>query len=105
VRRFPDSGRVPQIGWNAVRFTRPHPLTGGLPDLPYCYFVNSYYAVPADPADVLGTTEYGVEFCSVVGHGNVVATQFHAEKSGEIGLRLLRNFAAWDGTEAEAAPC
>jgi glutamine amidotransferase len=103
VRRFPESGRVPQIGWNAVHFTRPHPLTDGLPAQPYCYFVNSYYAVPADTADVLGTTEYGVEFCSVVAHGNVVATQFHAEKSGEIGLRLLRNFAAWDGTEA--APC
>jgi glutamine amidotransferase len=103
VRRFPESGRVPQIGWNAVRFTRPHPLTDGLPEQPYCYFVNSYYAVPAEQADVLGTTEYGVEFCSVVAHGNVVATQFHAEKSGEIGLRLLRNFAGWDGTEA--APC
>ena len=62
--------------------------------------MNSYYAVPADPADVLGTTQYGVDFCSVVGHRNLVATQFHAEKSGELGLRLLRGFAAWDG-----APC
>jgi imidazole glycerol-phosphate synthase subunit HisH len=100
VRRFPDSGRVPQIGWNAVHFTRDHPVVADLPDRPYCYFVNSYYAVPADPDDVLGTTEYGVDFCSVVGHRNLVATQFHAEKSGEVGLRLLRGFAAWDG-----APC
>jgi glutamine amidotransferase len=100
VRRFPDSGRVPQIGWNAVRFQRPHPVVAGMPEDPYCYFVNSYYAVPADASDVLGTTDYGVEFCSVVAHANVVATQFHAEKSGEVGLRILLGFAGWDG-----APC
>jgi glutamine amidotransferase len=97
VRRFPDSVRVPQIGWNLVRFARPHALTEGLPADPYCYFVNSYHAVPADPAAVLGTTEYAHEFCSVVASGNVAATQFHAEKSGEVGLRILGNFASWDG--------
>jgi glutamine amidotransferase len=75
-------------------------VVADLPEAPYCYFVNSYYAVPAEPDHVLATTEYGVEFCSVVAHANVVATQFHAEKSGEVGLRLLRGFAAWDG-----APC
>ncbi len=100
VRRFPDTDRVPQIGWNAVRFTRAHPVTAGLPASTYCYFVNSYYAVPAHDEDVLGTTSYGVEFCSVVARDNLIATQFHAEKSGELGLRLLRGFAAWDG-----APC
>jgi glutamine amidotransferase len=100
VRRFPDTDRVPQIGWNAVRFRRAHPVVAGLPDPTHCYFVNSYYAVPGDPDAVLGTTDYGVEFCSVVAQGNIVATQFHAEKSGELGLRILRNFAAWDG-----APC
>jgi glutamine amidotransferase len=97
VRRFPDTDRVPQIGWNAVRFTREHPVTANLPDSTYCYFVNSYYAAPTDPEDVLGVTDYGVEFCSVVARRNVIATQFHAEKSGELGLRLLRGFAAWDG--------
>lgn len=97
VVRFPDSVRVPQIGWNLVRFTREHALTAGLPAEPYCYFVNSYHAIPADPAAVLGTTEYAHEFCSVVASGNVAATQFHAEKSGEVGLRILRNFATWDG--------
>jgi imidazole glycerol-phosphate synthase subunit HisH len=97
VRRFPDTNRVPQIGWNAVRFRRDHPVVAGLPDPTHCYFVNSYYAVPADEDDVLGTTEYGVEFCSVVARENLIATQFHAEKSGELGLRLLRGFAAWDG--------
>jgi imidazole glycerol-phosphate synthase subunit HisH len=100
VRRFPDTDRVPQIGWNAVRFRRPHPVVVGLPDPTHCYFVNSYYAVPSSPDAVLGSTEYGVEFCSVVAHENIVATQFHAEKSGELGLRILRNFAGWD-----AAPC
>jgi glutamine amidotransferase len=69
----------------------------GVPDPAYCYFVNSYYAAPDNAAAVLGVTEYSVEFCSVVAHENIVATQFHAEKSGEVGLRLLANFAKWDG--------
>jgi glutamine amidotransferase len=98
VRRFPDAVRVPQIGWNTVRPTRPHPVTGGLPDPAHCYFVNSYYAVPDDPDDVLARTGYAGEFCSIAGRGNVVATQFHAEKSGQIGLALLERFAKWDGT-------
>ncbi len=98
VARFPDALRVPQIGWNRVRATRPHPVTDGLGDDAYCYFVNSYYAVPAESADALGVTEYGEEFCSVVGRGNIVATQFHAEKSGPVGLALLERFAKWDGT-------
>lgn len=96
VRRFPVSERVPQIGWNEVRFTRPHALTEGLPESGHFYFVNSYYAVPADDACVLGTTPYSVEFCSAVAHENVVATQFHAEKSGPLGLRVLENFARWE---------
>ena len=98
VRRFPDSLRVPQIGWNAVRATRTHPVTDGLGDDAYCYFVNSYFADPADAADALGVTDYGGEFCSIVGRGNVVATQFHAEKSGPVGLALLERFAKWDGS-------
>ena len=97
IRRFADGLRVPQIGWNEVRITRSHPVTAGLPDRGHFYFVNSFYAVPADPAHVLGRTQYGVEFASVVGRDNVVATQFHAEKSGALGLRLLADFAAWDG--------
>jgi imidazole glycerol-phosphate synthase subunit HisH len=97
IRRFADGLRVPQIGWNEVRFTRSHPVTAGLPDRGHFYFVNSFYADPADPAHALGRTEYGVEFASVVAHDNVVAAQFHAEKSGGLGLRLLADFAAWDG--------
>jgi imidazole glycerol-phosphate synthase subunit HisH len=96
VRRFPPSERVPQIGWNEVRFTRDHPVTRSLPERGHFYFVNSYYCVPRDAGDALGVTDYGSEFCSVVARDNVIATQFHAEKSGELGLALLRNFAAWD---------
>ena len=98
VRRFPDSLRVPQIGWNAVRATRPHPVTDGLGDDAYCYFVNSYFADPADAQDALGVTDYGGEFCSIVARDNIVATQFHAEKSGSVGLALLERFAKWDGS-------
>jgi imidazole glycerol-phosphate synthase subunit HisH len=97
VRRFPGGQRVPQIGWNQVRVTRSHPVTAALPDPGHFYFVNSYYADPQEPADALGQTEYGVEFASVVARDNIVATQFHAEKSGPLGLRLLADFAAWDG--------
>jgi glutamine amidotransferase len=97
VRRFPSSLRVPQIGWNRVQPTRPHPLWAGLPEVAHCYFVNSYFAVPADDADVLGVTDYGNEFCSMIGSNNIAATQFHAEKSGQLGLRILANFARWDG--------
>ena len=97
VRRFPTSQRVPQIGWNAVNIERSHPVTADFPADGYCYFVNSYYAVPADDADVLGSTEYGATFCSIVARENIVATQFHAEKSGPVGLALLAAFARWDG--------
>jgi len=95
VRRYPESARVPQIGWNAVHLRRQHPVTAGFPNGGHCYFVNSYYAVPTDDADVLGSTEYGIEFCSVIARDNIVATQFHAEKSGPLGLGLLTAFASW----------
>lgn len=97
VRRFPETGRVPQIGWNRVRFTREHPLTADAPEDSHFYFVNSYYCDPADTVDALGLTDYTVEFCSMVARANIVATQFHAEKSGPLGLSLLRAFATWDG--------
>jgi glutamine amidotransferase len=103
VRRFPATGRVPQIGWNRVRFTRRHPLTAGAPEEGHFYFVNSYYCVPDDRADALGLTDYTLEFCSVVARGNIVATQFHAEKSGPLGLSLLRAFATWEPSAAESA--
>lgn len=95
VLRFPVGERVPQIGWNEVRPTREHALWEDVPEDGHFYFVNSYYAVPADPADVLGVTDYGLEFCSVIARDNVAATQFHAEKSGSLGLQILANFARW----------
>lgn len=98
VRRFEPELRIPQIGWNSVQWRRCHPVTASLPDGSHFYFVNSYYAQPADDADVLGVTEYGVDFCSVVAHENIIATQFHAEKSGQLGLDLLTAFSAWDGS-------
>jgi len=96
VRRFPSTGRVPQIGWNEVRLTREHPVTTTLPERGHYYFVNSYYCVPDDDADALGITSYGFDFCSIVARENVLATQFHAEKSGPLGLSLLRAFSTWD---------
>lgn len=101
VRRFRPADRrdkIPQIGWNTVRFRRPHPVFAGLADDSEFYFVHSYYPAPAAAADWLGETSYaGATFASVVGRDNLVATQFHPERSGRLGLQLLRNFLAWDG--------
>ena len=91
--------KVPQIGWNAVRFQRPHPVFAGVENETEFYFVHSYYPVTTNSTDRLGVTDYaGVEFTSVVGRGNLVATQFHIEKSGRIGLKVFENFSRWDGT-------
>ena len=101
VRKFTPSDpacKIPHMGWNQVRAARPHPLLEGVPDGSDFYFVHSYYPDPADRGDVVGTTDYaGVVFASMVGRGNVAATQFHVEKSGKTGLHVLRNFARWDG--------
>jgi glutamine amidotransferase len=95
--------RVPHMGWNAVRRTSFHPFAAGLPPAAHFYFVNSYHALPADEADVAGVTEYGPEFASVVARGNVMATQFHIEKSGPIGLALLSRFAELSADELRVA--
>jgi len=90
--------KVPQIGWNAVRFRRPHPVFAGVENETEFYFVHSYYPAPADPAHIVGETDYAdATFASVVGRDNLVATQFHIEKSGKVGLRVFRNFSQWDG--------
>ena len=95
--------KVPHMGWNEVEVVRPHPLLKGLGAGDAFYFVHSYYPRPAREGDVLATSDYGVTFPAVIGHGNLVATQFHPEKSGRLGLRLLRRFAAWDGTTGSEA--
>ncbi len=92
VRRLPDGLKVPHMGWNTVRFQREHPLWDGIPQDSHFYFVHSYYADPEEGSDVAGLTEYGVPFCSIYARDNVVATQFHPEKSGETGLRIYANF-------------
>ncbi len=92
VVRLPEGLKVPHMGWNQVRQVKPHPIFAGIPDDSFFYFVHSYYPSPADPAVVIGETEYGVTFPSVVARDNVVATQFHPEKSGEMGLRMYANF-------------
>ena len=101
ARRFvarTHADKIPEMGWNQARIVRPHPLLAGIADDSDFYFVHSYYPAPADPADIVCTTEYaGVSFASMIGRANLAATQFHPEKSGKVGLRLLANFAAWNG--------
>jgi len=94
VKRLPGGQKVPHMGWNQVRQRTPHPIFDEIPDESYFYFVHSYYPQPSDSSVVVGETEYGVTFASVLARGNIVATQFHPEKSGEMGLRMYRNFLA-----------
>jgi glutamine amidotransferase len=93
--------KIPHMGWNTVQFLREHPIFKGLPEMAEYYFVHSYYPAPAEESMVLGVTEHGITFPSVMGRRNLVATQFHPEKSGRFGLQLLENFLAWDGSHAE----
>ena len=92
VKRFPNSVKTPHMGWNEVNFERDHPVLEGVESGSYFYFVHSYYADPEDQSLVLGTTDYASPFCSVIARDNLVATQFHPEKSGALGLRLYENF-------------
>jgi glutamine amidotransferase len=92
IARLDGDLKVPHMGWNRVRFVREHPIFDGIEDGSYFYFVHSFYPEPTDREVVIGETDYGVTFPSVVAKDNVVATQFHPEKSGEAGLRMYRNF-------------
>ena len=96
VTRLRTGGlRVPHIGWNEVSFERPSRLTTGLPERGCAFYhVHSLAPRPADPADIVGTTEYGERFATLVERGIVLAAQFHPEKSSADGLRLLENFVA-----------
>jgi glutamine amidotransferase len=104
VRRFRLEGRlqadgsrykVPQMGWNRVRQDLPHALWAGIPDESWFYFVHSFHAAPSEAAHSAGTTEYGDRFTSAVTRDNIFATQFHPEKSADLGLQLYRNFLHW----------
>lgn len=90
VRKLPDSVKVPHMGWNTVTWRREHPLTAGIPDGTFFYFVHSYAADDADDA-VLGVAEHGRRFAAAAARDNVFATQFHPEKSGDAGLHLYEN--------------
>ncbi len=96
VKSFRQSGvieKVPQIGWNSISIAKPHPALEGIESGSEFYFVHSYYPAPSHRADVLCETEYaGIKFASAVARDNLIATQFHPERSGRIGLKLLENF-------------
>ncbi len=94
--RFDVDRKVPHMGWNELAVTREHPIVEGV-DGEFAYFVHSYYAEPDDAGAVVATTDYGVDFPAVIANeaGNVFGTQFHPEKSGETGLRILRNFVEY----------
>ena len=100
VRRFrldDPALKVPHMGWNAVNVVRSHPVLDGVENGDEFYFVHAYRPVPANRRDVLAESTYEGAFCSALGRGSFVATQFHPEKSGRVGLRLLERFASWDG--------
>jgi glutamine amidotransferase len=92
VRRLPLGLKIPHMGWNQVKQKISHPIFGGIPDDANFYFVHGYYVEPDDRSLVAGETEYGITICSVIAKANLVATQFHPEKSGDVGLRLYDNF-------------
>jgi len=104
TKRFPEKLtskgellKIPQMGWNSVKLRRDHPVFEGVWPKAEFYFVHSYYPAPSDETVVLGTTDYGISFCSVLAKDNLVAMQFHPEKSGRPGLQILKNFCTWRG--------
>jgi glutamine amidotransferase len=92
VQKLPPGLKIPHMGWNQVQQKISHPVFAGIEDKANFYFVHSYYAAPDDKSLVIGETDYGIPFCSMIARGNLIATQFHPEKSGEVGLKLYDNF-------------
>ena len=100
VRRIPEGPKIPHMGWNQVRpLSAGIPIFEGIPQDAYFYFAHSYYVEPQDKHGVAATTDYSSPYCSVIATEQVWGTQFHPEKSGEVGLRLLRNFVRWIHTK------
>ena len=95
VNRFelPESYKVPHMGWNQIKIRQSAPILETIADGGYFYFVHSYFVAPSDDSCVALETDYGVDFCSMIWRDNLYATQFHPEKSQELGLRILKNFA------------
>ena len=90
--------KVPHMGWNEVRHTRPHPLWRDIADNSRFYFVHSYYVTPANPDEIYGESSYPQPFACALAKQNVFAVQFHPEKSQTAGLQLYKNFLSWDGS-------
>ena len=103
VRRLPEGLKVPHMGWNRVEFSGSHPVFQGLGQDSYFYFVHSYYAEPQTDEGVAGVTEYGISFCSAFARGSLVATQFHPEKSGAVGLKIYHNFVQYAAQYASSS--
>lgn len=106
TKRFPEhltsagaALKIPHMGWNSVTFGHKHPIFKDIAPEAEFYFVHSYYPAPDDNAVVLGVTDYGLSFCSVLAVKNLVAMQFHPEKSGRPGLQILKNFCNWRGND------
>ena len=93
---IPKDLKIPHIGWNSLHFTRPDPLFQYLKEGDFVYFVHSFYATDCDDS-VIATTEYGAPLTAAAASGNVMGCQFHPEKSGEVGLSILRAFCEWEG--------
>ena len=93
IERIETSLKLPQIGWNALDILRPNAMTEGLENGSYVYFVHSFMAKPSDENDLAAVTDYGTRVPAMVARGNLFGCQFHPEKSGEVGLQMLRNFA------------
>ena len=99
VKRLPQGIKVPHMGWNQVKQKAGHPIFDGIPDNENFYFVHSYYADPDDASVQIGATEYGVNICSVLNKGNLIATQFHPERSDKFGLKFYSNFLKMSGID------
>lgn len=98
AKRFSDIRlKIPHMGWNDISMVRDHPILEGINPKAQFYFVHSFYPDPEKYEDIVATTHYGITFASIICRGNVVATQFHPEKSGRYGLHILKNFSEWDG--------
>jgi len=93
VRRFQNDLVVPHVGWNRIYQKRPHALFEGIEEGSFCYFVHSYYCEPDDETVVAAETEYGARYASVIAEKNICGVQFHPEKSQDVGLQMLKNFA------------
>ena len=99
VKKFPimKNIKIPHTGWNQIWFTSQNPLLNHIKPGDYVYFNHSYYCIPGDQNSIAASTDYGIDFCSVIHKNNLFGVQFHPEKSQRIGLQILRNFIAIDG--------